>query len=97
MKDYMNIPMSENDADAKTIGEYFKKLLITLWRDGEGFSGKRPFGNSGWEYDVYAALIAAGIPIGSLDEDGYVDNVDCAKADDCVIEAIESIFKEAGK
>ena len=95
MKNYATIPMGENDAGAKTIGEYFKKLLLTLWKEGEGFSGKRPFGNSGWDYEIYAALIKAGVVPGNLDEDGYVENIDYDKADIAVMEAIESIFKEA--
>ena len=53
--DYARIPMGKNDIGAKTIGEYFEKLLLTLWDEQEDFSGKRPFGNSGWEYDVYAS------------------------------------------
>lgn len=39
---------------------YLGKLLYTLWCDGEGFSGKRPFGNSGWDYDIAYALCAGG-------------------------------------
>jgi hypothetical protein len=36
-----------------TIRNYFKELLLTLWKEEEGFSGKRPFGNSGWQKEVY--------------------------------------------
>jgi hypothetical protein len=50
------------------IREYLGALLTKLWEQGEGFSGKRPFGNSGWEYDLYAALIKAGAVEGELDE-----------------------------
>jgi len=86
------LPMQENDAGASTIGEYLKTLLLTLWREGEGFSGKRPFGNSGWDYDLYAALIKGGIAVGKLDEDGYVDEVDYKKANEAIEQIIESIF-----
>ena len=48
--------MQENDAGAKTIREYLIKLLKELWSEGESFSGKRPFGNSGWELELYHAL-----------------------------------------
>lgn len=48
-KEYAKIPIQENDAGAKTIGEYLKKLLLTLWDEEDGFSGKRPFGNSSWK------------------------------------------------
>ena len=39
--------MGVNDADAENIGEYLKALLSAVWHEGESFSGKRPFGNSG--------------------------------------------------
>jgi hypothetical protein len=64
------VPMGDNDADAATVGDYLGKLLLEVWREGEGFSGKRPFGNSGWEWELYAALGRAGV-VGGLDEDGY--------------------------
>lgn len=58
-----------------TIREYLCALLTKLWEQGEGFSGKYPFGNSGWEYDLYAALIGAGAVEGSLDEYGRVNTM----------------------
>lgn len=51
--------MGENDADAETIGEYLIKLSATCWDEEDGFSGKRPFGNSGWVYELYTALAHA--------------------------------------
>lgn len=90
--DYAKIPMQKNDIGAKTIGEYFEKLLLTLWDEQEEFSGKRPFGNSGWEYDVYASLISAGVVDGSLDEEGYVVDVTYSAANDIVCKMIKQIF-----
>lgn len=87
-KDYSKIPMQENDADAKTVGEYLKKLLLTLWDEKEGFSGKRPFGNSSWEYEIYAALISSEVIMGSFDEEGYIVDVDCEAADRIIREII---------
>ena len=49
------------DDDEVTIREYFKALLTELWEQGEGFSGKRPLGNSGWQYDLQKPLALAGI------------------------------------
>lgn len=94
-KDFINLPMKNNDADAKTIGEYLEKLLLTLWKDKEGFSAKRPFGNSGWEYEIYSALISANVISGKLDEYGYIENVDCATANIIVNKIIKGIFNEA--
>lgn len=59
-----------------SIREYLHALLCRLWDEGESFSGKRPFGNSGWEYDLYKPLIIAGIVSGWIDDQGYVEEVD---------------------
>lgn len=91
-KDYVNIPMQENDAAAKTIGDYLKKLLLTLWDEEEGFSAKRPFGNSGWQYEIYSALISAKLVEGSLDECGYVEDVDYRVADCIIRQTIIGVF-----
>lgn len=57
MKDeILDLPMDENDAGAETIREYLRNLLTEVIVKGEGFSGKRPFGNSGWEYELFTAL-----------------------------------------
>jgi hypothetical protein len=90
--DILSIPMEENDAKASTIGEYLVTLLATVWEE-EGFSGKRPFGNSGWKSDVYAALIKANAVQGKLDEDGYVESIDRKKANSIVEEAIQKIYR----
>jgi hypothetical protein len=67
----------DSDAgDNLTIRDYLRTLLETLWRKGEGFSSKRPFGNSSWEHDIYRPLIAAGFLVGELNEDGYVEDFD---------------------
>lgn len=84
------LPMPQpNDAIAATIGDYLVNLLALLWAEGECFSGKRPFGNSGWDWDLYPPLIAAGLVSGELDEDGYIDTVDEPGADALIVAAIE--------
>lgn len=90
-KDILAIPVQENDADAKTIGGYLQALLYELWKEGEGFSGKRPFGNSSWEYDLYKPLVVAGIVDGELDEDGYIDKVDRKAANTLIFSAINAM------
>lgn len=89
----IDVPMIRNDAGAATVGEYLEKLLLRLWEEAEGFSGKRPFGNSDWQFEVYASLIKAGYEIGSLDEDDFVDFLDCVKADKLITDAIAAVFK----
>lgn len=68
-------PPGDNDSGSDTIRGYLVALLRNLWDEGEGFSGKRPFGNSGWEWDLYAALVRAGFIAGTFDEDGYLDDL----------------------
>jgi len=87
----LDIPMQINDAKASTIKDYLKALLWALYNEGEGFSGKRPFGNSSWEFELYIALVKAGAVAGSLTEDGYLDEVDTREADKLIFEAIESL------
>lgn len=74
------LPMDENDAGAKTIKEYLLALLEQLWAEGEGFSSKRPFGNSGWEYELRGPIAAA--TQGELDDDAV---------DAMIFEAIQAL------
>lgn len=85
-------PCKFEDVSAKSIREYMKTLLITLWEEGEGFSGKRPFGNSGWEYDVIKPLIEFKYIKGSLDEDGYVEDYNVKEAFTFIYAMIDEIF-----
>jgi hypothetical protein len=87
----LDVPMEENDAKSGTIREYLIKLLSTLWEEKEGFDGKRPFGNSSWDYDLIKALVKAGIIEGSFDEDGYLETCDDEKGDWLVAAAIISL------
>jgi hypothetical protein len=87
----LDLPLPENDSGASTVRGYLVALLATLWREDEGFSGKRPFGNSGWQYDLYAPMIEAGIVGGEIDEDGYVERADVVTADKLILAAIQSL------
>jgi len=84
-------PLSPNDAEAATVGDYLRVLLSTLWQEEDGFSGKRPFGNSGWKFDVYLGLMTAGHIDGELDEDGYVARMDEAAGDALIFQAIATL------
>lgn len=77
-KEILNLKFYCGDHDRiLTIREYFVELLRSLWNEGEGFSAKRPFGNSGWERNLYKPLIANKLIKGKLDsEDGYILEVD---------------------
>ncbi len=80
--------------DNITILDYLRILLETLWDEGEGFSGKRPFGNSGWEYELYTPLVKHGFVRGTLDEYGYIDTFDADAANKLVFDMIRFIFNQ---
>jgi hypothetical protein len=67
------LPMGDNDAGAKTIQEYVVKLALLMWQERECADGKRPFGNSGWEYEIYEALVRGGAMDWPRDEYGALD------------------------
>ena len=77
-----------------TVKDYLKQLLSTLWIEEEGFSGKRPFGNSCWKYDIIYALIESGYLAGKVkrDEYGVIDSeFDGEDAEDFILCLIKSI------
>lgn len=82
------LPMQENDAGAATIRDYLIALLATLWNEKDGFSGKRPFGNSDWGGDLVIALIQGGLIDGAVDEDGYLESCDDDAAEELIAVAI---------
>lgn len=88
-KDVFDIEIDTSDFGKPiTMIGYFRELLKALWIEGEGFSGKRPFGNSGWQDDVYLALVKEGLVKGGLDEHGYLEWVNTKEANAFVLENI---------
>lgn len=67
--DILALPMEENDAGATTVKAYLIALLSRVWKLNEGFSGKRPFGNSSWQNELYEPLAKAGLVESDI-EDG---------------------------
>ena len=91
-KAILALPLEEpNEANAKTIREYLKALLREVWTEQEGFSGKRPFGNSGWDHDLIKPLIKFEVIEGKMDEDGYIYDYDRDKANHAILNAIEAL------
>ena len=85
-------PMPEgNDAKASTIRDYLVNLLAKVWREAEGFSGKRPFGNSGWDWDLFNALAQGGLVTATFDDEGWVDEIDEAVGHRLIADAIEAL------
>jgi hypothetical protein len=91
MTNILDIKMRENDAAAETVRDYLKALLRGVWEDLECFSGKRPFGNSSWEYELYYALADAEVITAELNEEGEFIDFDEDGARKLIFEAIESL------
>jgi hypothetical protein len=93
-KEILGIKMRKgNDANAATIHDYLRRLVEEVFAEGEGFSGKRPFGNSGWEYDLYQALAdakAIDVQLGKYGEiEDWLDDQD--KANKLIFKAIDAL------
>lgn len=80
-----------NDAAASSIREYLAVLLGTLWEEKSQFNGKRPFGSSSWYFELFTAMVEAGVIAGKLDEDGYLAEVDNGEGDRLIAAAIEEM------
>ena len=77
-----------------TVGEFLESCLVELIESNEGFSGKRPLGDSGWATDMGLALVDAGLIEGYHNkEDGEYD-FEHSVADKLVIVAIKQLFTE---
>lgn len=87
----LDLPMRDNDAHASTIRGYLVALLAVVWEDGECFSGKRPFGYSCWEWELYRALVDAGAIAGTFDDWGGLDDCDRPAADKLIAAAIKTL------
>lgn len=72
IEDILDLPLKpDNDSGEANIRDYLNLLLFKVLDEQEGFNGKRPFGNSGWIYDLYFPLIKYGYIEGELlEEDG---------------------------
>lgn len=88
----LDLPLDPNKGPgAASVRGYLTALLTALWHHGEDFGSKRPFGNSGWQYDVYVPLMKAGYIGGKLDEDGDVEACDYRAGDRLIASAIVAL------
>lgn len=87
----LDLDIGDNPTGKTTVRGYLLAMLAKLWTEADDFSGKRPFGNSDWQCDVYVPLIKAGLIPGSLDEDGYLEHVDYKVADALILAAIAEL------
>lgn len=87
----LNHTYSRWDLGECTIRSYLINLGWSVWIEEEGFSGKRPFGNSGWKWDVYAALADGGFITAEIDEDGYMEECDKAHGNAIINACFEAL------
>jgi len=64
----LDLPLPTNSSGATTVRGYLVALLTELWQHCEDFSAKRPFGMSGWPYDLAEPLVRAGFAQGHFTE-----------------------------
>jgi hypothetical protein len=90
----LDLELPENDSGASTVRGYLIALLDKLWREDDRFSGKHPFGNSQWQYDLYEPMGRAGMVAMAFDADGYVETFSHAeqvRADSLILAAIQEL------
>lgn len=90
------LPMQENDAKAKTVADYLFKLARHMWDEEDGADGKRPFGNSGWQHEIIAALVRGGALRGTFidEQDSAYSSYELSKYSngDDVTSLVKSLF-----
>jgi hypothetical protein len=100
-QEVLSLPLPQpNDAQAATLRDYLIALLHELWREADEFSGKRPFGNSDWQYDLYEPMGRAGWIEIYFDEDGYVHDFTAEahrQADNLIYAAIHALGEPAAE
>ena len=92
-QEILNNCMVDLNGSDVTLREYFRLLLTELYNAEDGFSGKRPFGNSGWVLDILAGLGRIGVIKATFDSYGYLEDVDEDRGHAVVFELIDEVFK----
>lgn len=91
-QEVLRCKMVRNDAGASTIRGYLVTLAFTVFDEGEGFSGKRPFGNSGWEHELYESLVKGKLLQGTVDDGEYEFDEPTART--LIFAAIKELMRE---
>ncbi len=78
-----------------TVRDFLKKLLTKLWEEEDGFTGKRPFGNSCWKDDIFTEMCKRKIIDGEIEyfEDGSILSIDWdgKKGNEILLDAIKRL------
>lgn len=76
--------------------EYLRQLLIAVVKEGECFSGKRPFGNSGWGYALEEMAWELNPSVGEWrredSEDSWLEITDYKRFDAVMDTVISHLF-----
>lgn len=93
MLNVLNLIMTKHDAGSQpiTVRQYLLLLLEKLWREAEGFSSKRPFGNGDWQLCIYRIMIQHALVEGTINDYDEVEGVDGDKADAIIINAMQEL------
>ena len=73
-----------DDIGETTVKGYLLTLLEAVLIEEESFSGKRPFGNSGWKRDIGRGLVLAGAIEGTIDAEYGDCDFDMDDADEAL-------------
>lgn len=80
-----------------TVGEYLIELGQRVWEEGEGFSGKRPFGNSGWQTDVMYVLADGGFIGGTRNSEGDWEDLDEVRGNEIILACFKRLKEKANQ
>lgn len=77
-----------------SVRQWLRELLCRVWIEKDNFSGKKAFGNSDWEYDLYIALAENNIINGSVNEDNdwEIEQDQIEKADKIILDIIVEVM-----
>ena len=68
--DALEVRFSCEAGDDITVREYLCELLRLVWDEQDLFDSKRPWGESGWEFDILIPLARAGfVDLGPIDSE----------------------------
>lgn len=89
-QEVLDLALPPNDSEASTVRGYLITLLSVIWTDGGDL---KPFGNSGWQNDIYIPMVRAGWISGEFIDDYYVKKIDHVAGDALIGTAIRRLGK----
>lgn len=84
------LPMGDRWEPGSNVRDYLGALLAAFW-DGSADAKTGMTGNSDWQYDLYEALLRAGLIPGWVDGYGIATPEDQLRADQLILAAINAL------